>query len=290
MIKHGSQVYQHKGTVDSAQVIASTLIDRPHMVPKITDELVRQKLSFSQTEAGKMVNEDLKVFGAEMKDEIKIINGQLKDMTKQRAKDALEAEKERAKLAKELHGALQEAARKDEAKKELQALAHRLAEERRERLKDMEELKKEKERVEQLLKDTARSQKQLKGSLKTKSTSSSSFEKHAMPSSPEGTASGFLRFLGFGFWLLETIASIGLLLYILDQGGPLQPVLLLWCVFWIYFSYLFFSMGPNTLTIFIVVSIFIFAVSFAMLGVGYSTGVSHERSSNTASTQHRRIT
>lgn len=286
MIKHGSQVFRHQGTVQSAQSIASTLIGKLPIVPKITDELVRQKLSFSQTEAGKMVNEDLKAFGAEMKDEIKVINSQLKDMTEQRVKDAKKAEEERVKLAEELHTALQEAAKKDEAKKELQALNKRLANERHERLKDMEDLQKDKERYEKLLQDAAQSQKQLREKLNARSNIFGFSGNNSIPPYPVRTILGFPRFIGFMFWAVETVLStmhaIAMIAEV-DKGGSMNPVLVLWCIFWICFSYLFFSMGPNALTIFIVVCVFIARLCFGMAGAGFNTGVAHERSRSEAS-------
>ncbi|KAF2794115.1 hypothetical protein K505DRAFT_242837, partial [Melanomma pulvis-pyrius CBS 109.77] len=145
MIKQGSQVSRHEGTVNSARKIAGKLVNKSSIVPKITDELVRQKLRFGQTEAGKMVSEDLKAFGADTKDEISSINIRLEEMAKQREEDALKAKKEKEQLQHELRTALQEATKKDEARREMEALNNRLEDEKRERAKAIQELKKEKE-------------------------------------------------------------------------------------------------------------------------------------------------
>lgn len=143
MIKRGSRDFQHEGSVKSAQNIAEQLINSSPIVPKINDALVRWKLRFNQTEAGKMVSEDLKVFGAEMKDEINSINGCLEAITREKKEAELKAQKEKELLEKQLREALQEVAYKDATRKEMQALNEPLKDEQRERTKEIQALKTE---------------------------------------------------------------------------------------------------------------------------------------------------
>ncbi|CAO2653051.1 Nn.00g024620.m01.CDS01 [Neocucurbitaria sp. VM-36] len=292
MIKHGSQVSRHEGTVDSARNIASKLVNKSPIMPKITDELVKQKLRFSQTEAGKMVNEDLKAFGADMKDEINVISDRLKDMTKQREQDALTAKNEREQLEKELRTALQEAAKRDEARMEMQALNKRLANERRERLKDIEDLKREKERYEKLLDDTAKRQKQLKGAVKTRPPPSDSPRKNIIESYQVQTSSGFSRFVGLICWAAEMLCKIINFLVAMDQkhslGGDVVLGMVVQWIFWIFFSFLFFSEGPKTLSLFIVICHLVYRLLVASNLIGYSKGASEERERNEASAKEQK--
>jgi hypothetical protein len=290
MIKHGSQISRHDGTADSARKIASKLVNKSPIVPKITDELVIQNLRFDETEAGKMVNEDLEAYGADVRDELNIINSQLKDMVKQREQDALTAKKEREQLEKQLRSALKEATKKNEAKTEMEALNKRLASERLERLSDIQDLRREKERYEKLLDDTTKRQKQLKDKLTTRPLSSDSFGKDFVGSYPVQTTFRFLRFVAILCWGAEMLYKIVSLLVIMSGhqspgGDVIFGVVLQW-TFWIFFSFLFFSDGPNLLSTFFVVCHVIYRLLVAsnLLGFreGYSTGVSNERQRNEA--------
>lgn len=275
MIKQGSQVFRHAGTVDSARAIASNLINKPPIVPQITDELVKQKLRFGDTEAFKLLNDDLKAYGADLKDEINIISNQLKDMTKQRAQDALAAKKEKEQLVKKLDSAFQEAAKREDASMELQALNKRLSIERSERLKDIQDLKKEKERYEKLLDDTAMHQKQLEQTL----TIPTAFY-------PVDAIFEFLRFVGMFSWGAETFYKIIAFCFIMNQhqndGGDALFISLLQWIFWVPFSYLFFHNGPTTLSVFIAVCHLGYRLLITSHFLGYISGVSDEKENSKA--------
>ncbi|OAL53518.1 hypothetical protein IQ07DRAFT_584237 [Pyrenochaeta sp. DS3sAY3a] len=272
MTEHGSQISRHEGTANSARNIASKLVNKPPIVPKITDELVKKKLRFKDTEAGKLVNEDLKAYGADLKDEISFKNNQLEDLTRRSERDSLIAKNEREQLERQLRSAFQEVAKRDEARMELEDLNKRLSNERRDRLKDMQDLKKEKERFEKLLDDTTMRQKQMTQTLKTQNAS------YKFQPSFEFPRFGFQRYLGIFCWGAEMLFKIINALVVMGGDQTLEGNVIFWLVvqwiFWAIFSFLFFSDGPKTVSVFIAVCHVIYRLLCASHVIGYNTGVS----------------
>lgn len=272
MTEHGSQISRHEGTANSARNIASKLVNKPPIVPKITDELVKKKLRFKETEAGKLVNEDLEAYGADLKDEISFKNNQLEDLTRRSERDSLIAKNERERLERQLRSAFLEVAKRDEARIELEELKKRLSNERRDRLKDMQDLKKEKERFEKLLDDTAIRQKQMTQTLKTQNAADSVW------TSFEFSSLGFQRFLGIFCWGAEMLFKIVNALVVMGEDQSLGGDAIFWLVvqwtFWTIFSFLFFSDEPKTLSVFIAICHVIYRLIGASHVIGYNTGVS----------------
>jgi hypothetical protein len=226
MIKHGSRVRSHDGTTTSARKITSDLVKKKTIVPKITDELVNKKLAFSQTEAGKMVNEDLEAYRKEHEDEM--------------AHMKREREQDKAKM----------------------------------------------EQYEKELKDIKKSQEEMKQKLEVRKVKSMPPlpSLPPLPSFATSSHSRFSRWLGALCWFI--ISAIKILWGIaICKDGAHDDVESLWfpahSLFWIVFSFLFWTHGPGTVYTFITVSYIVcgLLIQSNVIGFarGFTTGVVEER-------------
>lgn len=191
MISHGSRVSRHHGSKDSAEEIIESLLAKPRVVVKIVDELVKNKKSFDQTDAGKIVDEALLALRAEMAREVAYITQQLKDADQLRKDEAVRERNERDKLERDLRESarmeLEKTSQKqeelylavkqknqEESEKALQILHARLAEEKIAWQKEQQEhttkLEDELKRNQELQAKTVKQQEKLRHVLEQKSS------------------------------------------------------------------------------------------------------------------------
>ncbi|KAF2730643.1 hypothetical protein EJ04DRAFT_500188 [Polyplosphaeria fusca] len=275
MIKHGSRVWRHDGTTLSAQKISGALITKRAMIPKITDELVNKKLSFGQTEAGKMVSEDLDSFGKDMKDDIAILNKRLQSMAKENADNAQKFKEEKERLQSDMMAG---------AKKNLDELKEQLARDKQARDEEIRSLKEESENYKKMLKDTENSQKRMRQRLKARKSKPIL---HA-PLHMDTTRSypSLSSIFSIIFWLAESICVIIWTVKVCTSSSPNDTAVFAlvaqWmAVIWVPFCWLFWRQGPGIIYTFIVIIIVTSITFYRQLVqayfLGFITGVSKER-------------
>jgi hypothetical protein len=214
MIKHGSHVERHDGSIESAQKLVGKLIKKSPMVPKITRELVDEGLRFDQTEAGKMVNEGLQALSSDASAEIASIKSELAELAKQRVADSRKAEEEKARATKKLEDELKE--------------------------------------NEKLLHDTKESQKKLEQQIQKLLSQPKSNAKHYIPLSNRiPSSSRTLSVLSIFCWIIETFCKL-MRFGDPNPSDVFKYWTVVHWLYWIPFTYLSYAAGPSALTLFVV--------------------------------------